>query len=92
MVISGIRLPWTTLEVCAALLTDRSAPQTRHLVASSLTRVPQVGQTFVGLEGLSMLILNIECLSPPLLGANVELGLYQPFANRVQRGMVYCAG
>jgi hypothetical protein len=50
-VITGIRLPrliWAGLE---ELL--KSLPQTRQRGASSLTRVPHVGQSFVGFEGVS---------------------------------------
>jgi len=55
--ITGIRLPWMALVaflgIPAAL---RSAPQTRQRVASSLTRVPQVGHNLVGVGVVSGLI------------------------------------
>ncbi len=48
-VMDGMRLPWTTLADWSVFsIFARSAPQTRHLVASSFTRVPQVGQILVG--------------------------------------------
>ena len=47
-VIFGIVLPCTDLLVLAALpATSKVAPQTRHLLAFSPSRVPQVGQIFV---------------------------------------------
>lgn len=69
-VITGIRFPrliWAGLE---ELL--KSLPQTRQREASSLTRVPQVGQSFVGFEGVSRLInyllLDRSTLNWPRLG------------------------
>jgi hypothetical protein len=48
-VMDGIRLPWTTMPACTTFsVLVRSAPQTRQRVASSFTRVPQVGHTLVG--------------------------------------------
>ncbi len=48
-VISGMRGPWIDFaEVAAVGVSER--PHTRHREAFSLTRVPQVGQTFVGVE------------------------------------------
>ena len=52
--ISGMRLAWTDFSdflasFCSGLAVN-SVPHTRHRVAFSLRRVPQVGQTFVLLE------------------------------------------
>ncbi|HBY08913.1 MAG TPA: hypothetical protein DEH22_14470 [Chloroflexi bacterium] len=53
----GIRLPRTALAETppVSLLLLSSAPQTRQRVASSLTRVPQVGHNFVFLGELSVI-------------------------------------
>ena len=58
-VISGIRLPCTAFAGRAGFTAlPSSAPQTRQRVASSLKRVPQVGQSLVDVEidGFSGLI------------------------------------
>jgi hypothetical protein len=48
-VIDGNLLPCTTFaDWDASTVLTKSAPHTRHRVASSFTRVPQVGQIFVG--------------------------------------------
>src|SRR5512139_917100 len=69
-VISGIRLPCTALvgrRGFSAVGTANSVPHTRQRAASMLTRVPQVGQIFVGVEGLSTVI-----------ALKATLRLYQP--------------
>jgi hypothetical protein len=54
---SGIRLPWIALPFLEGFSPPvKSLPHTRQRVASSLTRVPQVGQSLVGLEGVSDVI------------------------------------
>src|SRR4030067_2759518 len=56
-VISGIRLPCVAFVFCEDFSPPvRLLPQTRQRMASSLTRVPQVGQSFVGFEGVSEVI------------------------------------
>ena len=58
-VICGIRLPRTALAGAAtSLVLLSSAPQTRQRVASSLTRVPQVGHNFVFLGELSVICFH----------------------------------
>jgi hypothetical protein len=58
-VISGIRLPWISFTGREGFSPPaRSLPQTRQRVASSLTRVPHVGHSFVGFEGISEVIGN----------------------------------
>jgi hypothetical protein len=52
-----MRLPWTALVFPSDFsVPDKSLPQTRQRLASSLTRVPQVGHNFVGFEGISDVI------------------------------------
>lgn len=66
-VISGIRLPCTAFVFCKDFSPPvRLLPHTRQRVASSLTRVPQVGQSFVGFEGISEVIgiHQAGCSSP----------------------------
>jgi hypothetical protein len=59
-VIWGIRLPCTVLDLPVDFSVPvKSLPQTRQRLASSLTRVPHVGQSFVGLDGVSDVIINI---------------------------------
>ena len=58
-VITGIRLVrfiWAGLADLLELL--KSLPHTRQRAASSFTRVPQVGHNFVGLDGVSGLIIS----------------------------------
>ena len=60
-VIWGMRLPWIFLDLpVACSVPDKSVPHTRQREASSLTRVPQVGQSLVGFEGDSEVISNIK--------------------------------
>jgi hypothetical protein len=54
---SGIRLPWTGFGVTLDDVPPKSVPQTTHLAAFSLTRVPQVGHIFVELLSLSGVIV-----------------------------------
>jgi hypothetical protein len=52
-----MRLPWTFPVLRFDFsMPVKSLPQTRQRVASSLTRVPQVGHNFVGFEGVSDVI------------------------------------
>jgi hypothetical protein len=76
-VITGIRLPRF---ICAGLdgLLEllKSLPQTRQRAASSLTRVPHVGHSFVGFDGVSGFISSYR--QPILRGNWAGLGgLYQ---------------
>jgi hypothetical protein len=72
-VIEGIRLPSTTLDDCEAFsVIVRSAPQTRQRVASSFTRVPQVGHNFMGDVFVSGVIF-VEAWFLPGLGALYQL-------------------
>ena len=56
-VTSGIRLPWTARSARRERsLSLRFEPHTRQRVASALTRVPHVGHSFEGVDGVSVLI------------------------------------
>ena len=82
-VTAGIRLPctadWAGRFVFSLLV--RSVPHTKQRVASSLTRVPQVGQSLVGVEDFSGLI-SFFCRQVPKITRCVRLAatqrLYQP--------------
>jgi hypothetical protein len=57
-----MRLPWTALVFPSDFsVLVKSLPQTRQRLASSLTRVPQVGHNFVGFDGISDVIGLYEC-------------------------------
>lgn len=56
-----LRLIWAGL-----LELLKSLPHTRQRVASSFTRVPQVGHNFVGFDGVSELIRSCILLGQPI--------------------------
>jgi len=75
-----MRLPCTVFDLREGFsVPDKSLPQTRQRVASSLTLVPHVGHNFVGLDGISDVIGSI------MPGFPWQRGLYQPFISLVQK-------